>query len=87
MRISGFLADVRNELLKQNKLRVRCIRVAADGSWRPVVETDRRLVDDDHASEDEYQGRKNRWRPKKESKETTDSIVPAVEVIELSDSD
>lgn len=48
LRIDSFLLDVRRRLEQQNKLDTKSILVAADGTWRPVIE----LVEDDDAGSD-----------------------------------
>ncbi|KAJ0119269.1 hypothetical protein J7T55_013506 [Diaporthe amygdali] len=48
LRIDRFLLGVRKELEERNKLDTKSILVAADGTWRPVIEP----VDDDDAGSD-----------------------------------
>ncbi|ROV98815.1 hypothetical protein VPNG_08425 [Cytospora leucostoma] len=48
LRIDSFLYDVRRQLEQLNKLETKSILVAADGTWRPVIEQ----VDDDDAGSD-----------------------------------
>lgn len=48
LRIDSFLLNVRKQLEEQNKLDTKSILVAADGTWRPVVEP----VDDEDAGSD-----------------------------------
>ncbi|KAL1864886.1 hypothetical protein Daus18300_007453 [Diaporthe australafricana] len=48
LRIDSFLLGVRRQLEAQNKLDTKSILVAADGTWRPVIEPD----DDDDAGSD-----------------------------------
>jgi hypothetical protein len=40
LRIDSFLSKVREQLEREGKLRAKCIRVKADGSWSAVVEDD-----------------------------------------------
>ncbi|TGO81268.1 hypothetical protein BPOR_1238g00010 [Botrytis porri] len=82
LRYDGFLASVRDELQKQDKLDVKTILVAADGTWRPKFESQpshkRKSTadDDDNDSIDEE-------RPRKKS---TNGVTHAVvEIIELDD--
>ncbi|KAK6851158.1 miz zinc finger protein [Apiospora arundinis] len=46
LRIDGFLSDVRDTLAAQEKLGTKDIAVSADGSWKPVVDTDDEGDDD-----------------------------------------
>lgn len=48
LRIDSFLLGVRRQLEAQNRLDTKSILVAADGTWRPVIEPD----DDDDAGSD-----------------------------------
>lgn len=48
LRIDSFLLSVRRQLEEQNKLDTKSILVAADGTWRPVIEP----VDDEDAGSD-----------------------------------
>ncbi|KAK9774485.1 putative SP-RING-type domain-containing protein [Seiridium cardinale] len=48
LRIDGFLSEVRKALAEQGLLRVKEIRVTADGSWHPVIPDD----DDDFDSDE-----------------------------------
>ncbi|KAF7953124.1 hypothetical protein EAE96_006342 [Botrytis aclada] len=82
LRHDEFLASVRGELQKQDKLNVKTILVAADGTWRPKLESQpshkRKSTtgDDDNDSIDEE-------RPRKKS---TNGVKHAVvEIIELDD--
>lgn len=47
LRIDGFLEDVRKQLLRDSKLDTKSILVAADGTWRSVIEP----ADDDYDSD------------------------------------
>lgn len=82
LRHDEFLASVRDELQQQDKLDAKSILVAADGTWRPKVESQpshkRKSItdDDDDDSIDEE-------RPRKKS--TNDAKHAVIEIIELDD--
>ncbi|KAF7883489.1 uncharacterized protein EAF02_005409 [Botrytis sinoallii] len=82
LRYDEFLASVRDKLQEQDKLDVKTILVAANGTWRPKVESQpshkRKSTtdDDDDDSIDEE-------RPRKKS--TNDVRHTVIEIIELDD--
>ncbi|KAK8069498.1 miz zinc finger protein, partial [Apiospora phragmitis] len=47
LRIDGFLSDVRTALAAQGRLATKDITVSADGSWKPVVDSDDEDDEDD----------------------------------------
>lgn len=74
--IDGFLAEVREKLQKDNKLRTRSILVSADGSWRPKEQA---ADDDSDVGSDDDKGS----APVASTRSSTRPAQPAREVIEL----
>lgn len=80
LRIDSFLEDVRKQLQSENKLDTKSILVAADGSWRPVIEP---ADDDDDSNVDASVSRKT-GAPLRTGLSKSVSIERApVEIIEL----
>lgn len=80
LRVDTFLEDVRKQLQSENKLDTKSILVAADGTWRPVVEP---ADDNDDSDVDGPVPRKTGTTPRDGSRNSASIERAPVEIIEL----
>ncbi|KAH6840633.1 hypothetical protein B0I37DRAFT_219651 [Chaetomium sp. MPI-CAGE-AT-0009] len=79
LRIDGFLLKVRKQLEEEGRLRTKCLRVKADGTWSVVLEAD----DDGESDEEERHGSQPAVTVKGKAVQIPTAARRDVEVIEI----